>query len=157
MIIRNPHQLIHTNEKFIVKHDYENIIEPSKTMSQGTVTTPRTDIPSNIAAPSVRTKSGCIIRKSKRYLEECWIVKWIPATWKNQVILQRNHKQTSIKFILDQLVKLLRSKRRMLHYRLHYSCFISFPSVHFIVLVSFYFLQSAVHLIHFIYHDPSHS
>ena len=71
MIIRNPHQLIHTNEKFIVKHDYENIIEPSKTISQGTVTTPRTDIPSNIAAPSVRTKSGCIIRKSKMYLEEC--------------------------------------------------------------------------------------
>ena len=30
-------------------------------------------------------------------------------------------------------------------------------SLHFIDHVSFYFLQSTVHLIHFIYHSPSHS
>ena len=57
----------------------------------------------------------------------------------------------------------------LLHYRLHCSCFILFPSVHtslfsfhliffsphFIDHVSFLF--PSVHLIHFIYHSPSHS
>ena len=45
-----------------------------------------------------------------------------------------------------------------LHSILHCSCFISFPSVHTsLVMFHFYFLQSTVRLIHFIYHSPSHS
>ena len=71
LIIRNHCHLIETNEKFIVKHDYDNITEPSKTTSRKTVVQARTDIPSNITTPPVRTKSGRIIRKPKRYLEEC--------------------------------------------------------------------------------------
>ena len=70
LIIKNRLHLIQINEKCIVKHDYENIIEPSET-TQKNVVPPRTDIPSNIAALLVRTKSGRIIRKLKRYLEEC--------------------------------------------------------------------------------------
>ena len=39
---------------------------------------------------------------------------------------------------------------------LHCSCFISFTSIHFsLIMFHFYFLQSTVHLIHFIYHSPS--
>ena len=59
----------------------------------------------------------------------------------------------------------------VLHYWLNCSCLISFPSIHtslfmsyhipfrlhFIDHISFYFLQSTVFLIHFIYHSPSHS
>ena len=71
LIIRNCCHLIPTNEKFIVRHDYENIIEPSETTSWKTVVPPRTDIPSSIVVPSVRTKSGRITRKPKRNLEEC--------------------------------------------------------------------------------------
>ena len=71
LIIRKDCHLIPTNEKFIVKHDYNNIIEPSETTSGKTVVQARTDISSNITAPPVRTKSGGIIRKSKRYLEGC--------------------------------------------------------------------------------------
>ena len=48
LIIRNLHQLIPIKEKFIVKHNYENIIEPSETTSWKTVVPPRTDTPSNI-------------------------------------------------------------------------------------------------------------
>ena len=70
LIIRNRRHLIPANEKFIVKHDYENIIEPSETTSRKSVVPPRTDISSNTVASSVRTMSGSIIRKSKRYLEE---------------------------------------------------------------------------------------
>ena len=71
LIIINCRHLIPTNEKFIVKRDYENIIEPSKTTPWKTVAQPRTDIPSNIATASIRTKSGRIIRTTKRNLEEC--------------------------------------------------------------------------------------
>ena len=71
LIIRNCRNLIPTNEKSIVKHDYDNIIEPSETTSRQTVVQARTDLPSSITAPPVRTKSGRIIRKPKRYLEEC--------------------------------------------------------------------------------------
>ena len=39
--------------------------------SRKTVVQARTDIPSNIIAPPVRTKSGRIIKKPKRRLEEC--------------------------------------------------------------------------------------
>ena len=53
LIIRNLHQIIPINERFIVKHNYENIIEPSETTSWKTVVPPRTDTPSNIVAPSV--------------------------------------------------------------------------------------------------------
>ena len=46
----------------------------------------------------------------------------------------------------------------MLHYLFHCSCFISFPSVHTsLIMFHFYFLQSTVHLIRFIYHSPSRS
>ena len=48
LIIRNRRLLITTNEKFIVKNDYESIIEPSETTSRDTIAQPRTDIPSNI-------------------------------------------------------------------------------------------------------------
>ena len=71
LIIRNPHHFIPTNKKFIVKHDYDNIIEPSETTSKKTFLQTKTDIPSNITTPPVRTKSGRIIKKTKRYLEEC--------------------------------------------------------------------------------------
>ena len=71
LIIRNRRHLIPTNEKFIVKHDYDNIIEPSETASQKTLVQTKTDIPSNITTLPVRTKSGRISKKPKRYLEEC--------------------------------------------------------------------------------------
>ena len=74
LIIRKRRHLIATNEKFIVNHDYDNIIESSETTSPKTVVQARTDINSNITAPPVKTKSGRIIRKPKRYLEECWVV-----------------------------------------------------------------------------------
>ena len=46
----------------------------------------------------------------------------------------------------------------LLHYRLHCSCFSSFPSVHTsIIMFYFHFFQPAVHLFHFIYHSTSHS
>ena len=46
----------------------------------------------------------------------------------------------------------------MLHYRLHCSCFILFPSVHnSLFMFHRYFLQSTVHLIHFTYRSPSRS
>ena len=46
----------------------------------------------------------------------------------------------------------------LLHYRLHCSCFSSFPFVHTsIIMFYFHFFQSAVHLFHFIYHSTSHS
>ena len=70
LIIRNRHHLIPTKEKFIVKHDYDNI-EPSKTTSQKIFVQTKTNIPSNITTPLVRTKSRHIIKKPKRYLEEC--------------------------------------------------------------------------------------
>ena len=71
LIITNHHHLIPTNEKFIVKHNYDNIIEPSKTTSQKFFVQTKTNIPSNITTPLVRTKSRHIIKKPKRYLEEC--------------------------------------------------------------------------------------
>ena len=52
LIIRNRRHLIPLNDKFIVKHDYENIIEPSEAISRKTAAPPRTDIPSNIVAQS---------------------------------------------------------------------------------------------------------
>ena len=42
-----------------------------KKKSRKNVVPPRTDLLSNIAAPSFRTKSRRFIRKPKRYLEEC--------------------------------------------------------------------------------------
>ena len=71
LITRNRRHLVPTNEKFIVKHDYDNITEPSEKTSQKTFVQTNTDIPSNITAPPVRTKSGRIVEKPKRYLEEC--------------------------------------------------------------------------------------
>ena len=47
---------------------------------------------------------------------------------------------------------------QLLHYRLHWSCFISFPSVHTsLMMFHFYLPSSTVHLIHSIYHSPSRS
>ena len=43
--------------------------------------TNKTDIPSNITTSPVRTKSERIIKKPKRYLEECWIVKHLCNTY----------------------------------------------------------------------------
>ena len=71
LIIRNRRHLIPANEKFSVKHDYDNIIEPSETTSPKTFVQTKTDIPSNLTTPPVRTKSGRIIKKPRRYLEEC--------------------------------------------------------------------------------------
>ena len=71
LIIRNRRHLIPRNEKFIVKQGYDNVIEPSETTSQKTFVQTKTDIPLNIITPPVRTKSGRIIKNSKRYLEEC--------------------------------------------------------------------------------------
>ena len=71
LIIRNHLHLIPTSEKFIVKHDYDNIIEPSETTSQKTFVQTKTDIPSIITTPPIRTKSGRIIKKPKRYFGEC--------------------------------------------------------------------------------------
>ena len=51
--------------------NYDNIIEPSETTSQKTLVQTKTDIPSNITTSPVRTKSGRLIKKPKRYLEEC--------------------------------------------------------------------------------------
>ena len=70
LIIRNRRYLIPTNKKLIVKHNYDNIIEPSETTSQKTFVQTKTDILSNIITPTVGTKSGHIIKKSKRYLQE---------------------------------------------------------------------------------------
>ena len=46
----------------------------------------------------------------------------------------------------------------MLHYRIHCSCFISFPSIHTLLFMfRFYFLQATFNPIHFIYHSPFYS
>ena len=60
-----------------------NIIEPSETTSRKTVVQARTDIPSNITARPVISKSGRIIKKPKRYLKEYSIVTQIPANRTN--------------------------------------------------------------------------
>ena len=60
LITRNRHHLIPTNEKVIVRLNYDNITEPNETTSQKNVVPARTDIPSNITTPPVRTKSGRI-------------------------------------------------------------------------------------------------
>ena len=87
LIVRNHRHLIPTNEIFIVKHDYDNIIEPSETTSKKTFLQTKTDIPSNITTPPVRTKSGRINEKPKRYLEECWIVSQISPKWTSWILL----------------------------------------------------------------------
>ena len=61
-------------------------------------------------------------------------------------------KRECVTFIFDPLVKSLNSKRRMLQYRLHCSCFILFFSVHIsLFMFHCYFLQSTVHPIHLPY------
>ena len=69
--IRNRRHLFPTNEKFIVKHDYNNIMEPHEATSRKTVVQARTEVPSSITTPPVRTKFRSIIRKPRGYLEEC--------------------------------------------------------------------------------------
>ena len=67
LIIRNRRHIITTNEKCVVRHNYENGKEPSETILRKTVIPLRTDIPSNIAASSARIKSR---RKGKETKEE---------------------------------------------------------------------------------------
>ena len=69
LMIRNCRHLIPTNKKFIVKYDYDNIIETSETTSPKSLVQTKTDIPSNITTPPVRTKSGHISKKAKRNVE----------------------------------------------------------------------------------------
>ena len=88
LIIRNRFQLIPANEKFIVNHKYDNIIELSKATLQKTVVQARADITSNIAPP-VRTKSKHI-KKPKRYLNKNWLVSQISANWRNWILLKTN-------------------------------------------------------------------
>ena len=71
LINRTRRHLISTNEKFIVKHNYDDIIEPRETAPQKTLVQTKSDIPSNSTTPPVRTKSGRISKKQKKYLEEC--------------------------------------------------------------------------------------
>ena len=67
LVVRNDFHLIPRNKKkFIVKHDYGNIIDPSEATSRKSVVAPKTYIPLNIVAPSDRRKSGHITRKPKR-------------------------------------------------------------------------------------------
>ena len=71
---------------------------------------------------------------------------------------ERQKKRERVTFIFDSLVKSLNSKRGMLYYRLHCSCFILFPSIHTsLIMFHFYFLQSTIHVIHFTYNSPSRS
>ena len=63
LIVKNYRHLIPTNKEFIVKHDYDSIIEPSEMTSQKNFVQAKTDIPSNITTSPVRTKSGRIIKK----------------------------------------------------------------------------------------------
>ena len=130
----------------------------------------KADIPSNITTPPVRTKSGHIIKKPKRYLEEYWIVKYllneqIQFFINKQIELffnqSKKQKTECVVFIFDLLVKSLNSKRGMLHYWHHCSCFISFSSVNTLLTVfHFYFFSpqtisfispTTVHLVHVYY------
>ena len=84
---------------------------------------------------------------------------------------QTNKQKKCVIFIFNSVVKSLNSRGRMLHYWLHCSYFISFPSVHISLFmlhlisfsphiidhVSFHFRQLIVHLIHFIYHSRPYS
>ena len=70
LIIKNLRHLIATNEKFTVKYDYENMIEPSEITSQKTDVPTTTGITSNIVASSVRAKSGRIIKNPKGEMEK---------------------------------------------------------------------------------------
>ena len=70
LIIKNLRHLIATNEKFTVKYDYENMIEPSEITSQKTDVPTTTGITSNIVASSVRATSGRIIKNPKGEMEK---------------------------------------------------------------------------------------
>ena len=89
------------------------------------------------------------------------LVLYKQTNWVNFLSIKETKKKKErecVTFIFDPLVKLLNSKRGMLYYRIHCSCFISFPWVHTsLIMFHFYFLQSTVHLIHFTYHSPSRS
>ena len=52
------------------------------------------------------------------------------SNWVNFYQSKKAKKRECITFISDLLVKSLNSKRGMLYYQLHCSCFILFPSVH---------------------------
>ena len=69
-VIRNHRHLISTNKDFFVKRDYENITQLSKVTSRKTVTSPRTDIPSNIVASSEQ-KVDTLLGIHREYFEEC--------------------------------------------------------------------------------------
>ena len=59
---------------------------------------------------------------------------------------QTKKKKKSNIFLFDPLVKLLNSKRGMLHYQLHCSCFITLPPVH-TSLFLFHLISFSAHFI----------
>ena len=121
LTIRKRCHLIQTNKKFIVKQDYEIIKETAETPSRETVVPPRTNILSNVVAPSVRTNSGLIIGNLKRCLKECWIAGTYDSVQFDMFVeylltehIELFHKQKSVKLIFNP--KSLNSKRGTLHY-----------------------------------------
>ena len=52
------------------------------------------------------------------------------SNWVNFYQSKKQKKESVVTFIFDLLVKSWNSKRGLLHYQLHCSCFILFPSVH---------------------------
>lgn len=73
LIVRNGCYLILSNDKFDMKKDYENIIPhvPTAIPLPELMVPLKTDIPSKIVAPSVKSKSGRVIKKPKEHLERC--------------------------------------------------------------------------------------
>lgn len=73
LIVRNGCFPILSNDKFYVKQDYENIIPhvPTTIPLPKIVVPLKTDIPLKIVAPSVKLKSGRVIKKPNEHLERC--------------------------------------------------------------------------------------
>ena len=66
LIIRNCHYLVPTNEKFVIKHDHESAIEPSKTTSQKTLGPPKLTYLQISLHRQLQQKSRDIIGKPER-------------------------------------------------------------------------------------------
>ena len=64
LIIRNHHHLSPTNEKFIVKHNYDNT-EPRKTTSQKIFVQTKTNIPSNITTQWIEQNQDTLLRNQR--------------------------------------------------------------------------------------------
>ena len=69
ILARNRHHLISRTRKFNIKHDYDNAIPLSNTFTH-----PNLMIYNQHENPTLgdvyRTKSGCIVKKPKRYIDE---------------------------------------------------------------------------------------